>query len=365
MIDRVLRGAGGFEKESCRAYCHTSLPTATDLSRSNVETTTLSIVKLFGMPIPSPQPGDVVLIYSGNKSSFCSGFLQRALLDGGCFDKPWFSHAAIVLDSVFGYEACPKASISRSGCKLPAGVRLIPLADLIIDAPSVVILRHPAMPLSAAQAFEFDSPNIASLYGAAYSIFSLKKSAEERLPLLVKAIPDRFFFANVDPDAFTQMCLERPDVLENLKDYLPRELTARLGRDYFCSHLVVEVLLHAGLVEVGWDAPPSTPCGLYDLLKEKKWVEVQNTDYGEVIGNWISKPLIAQRTQYHLQSNLMELWRFIVTSRSIFSEWQDDPDEASETNLKILETFDRLAEKLQKDRQFVISLNKARKKGTQ
>ena len=234
----------------------------------------------------SPQPGDVIFLYGGDKLSFWSGFFQRGLFDHGRVVKPWFSHVAVVLNKEFAYEATPHSSVSSSGCALPEGVRLVPIADLVDDSHKILILRSPSGVIPSTDAFELRNAHIAGLYGATYSIYSLKRSAEEQISTLLKRVPDGPFKTKGTADAFVQIFREKPDALDRIKAYLPPELIEHIGQDYFCSQLVMDVLLHAGMLGPADKRSPITPCGLHDLLIEKQWVDVQESAYGNVKKDW-------------------------------------------------------------------------------
>jgi len=176
--------------------------------------------------------------------------------------------------------------MSPSGCSLPAGVRLVPIADLLDESHKVVILRRPSDLIPSADAFLTRNAHIAGLYGATYSIYSLKECAEEQVSALLKIIPDTPFETKGTPDEFVQLFEKKPGTLELIKAHLPPELVANIGQDYFCSQLVLDILLNSGLLKPDDAQSPTTPCSLFDLLVEKSWTEVQDTSYREVKTNW-------------------------------------------------------------------------------
>jgi hypothetical protein len=231
-------------------------------------------------------PGDVIFINGKNKSAFWSGFIQRALFDHGRLHRPWFSHVAIALDDRIAYEASPSTFETWSESDLPLGVRLILMIDLLVAAKDVVVLRSPQASTIPPDEFKISSPHVAGLYGGAYSLFSLKKEAENLIPIFAKAVPDKYFEKSTAPDEIAKMLIEDPNFWKDLKEHMPKDVVAQTSRHFFCSQLVLEILVHAGLLKDAKELKEITPSSLYDKLIDDRWTDVSDSDYAPAATEW-------------------------------------------------------------------------------
>jgi hypothetical protein len=129
------------------------------------------------------------------------------------------------------------------------GARLILLPDLLIQAHKRVVLRHPKAHELPPTEFDTASADIALKYGSEYSIERLRTSFEDVFPKIAGALPESVYTAikmkaAAPADDFVKLLKEDEEFWREIDRVLP---AGGVGRDFFCSHLVVRLLLHAKL----------------------------------------------------------------------------------------------------------------------
>jgi hypothetical protein len=182
------------------------------------------------------------------------------------------------------------------------GARLILLPDLLIPAKKTAVLRHPNADRVPASEFDLTSVHIARMYGSPYSIEKLRTSFEHLLPKLARLVPERacqliLTKAKAPPDDFAKLLMDNEEFKESIEKSLPGP---SLTNAFFCSQLVVAMLLHAGLLQEQPQLSNITPCGLFDLLKGMGWVDVTESDYGnDAIEAWKGSNKVRWQTNYY------------------------------------------------------------------
>ena len=233
----------------------------------------------------SPQPGDVIFIYSGGRDAFGSCILQRVVLNPST--GPWFSHVAIALSSRVAIEASTAADEGQptwSGATLGKGVRLQLLPDLIIPATTYAVLRNPnATDLS--EQFDVRTPHISRILGSGYSTKPLVDEARKGHAALDALIPGEWFQWTAKPDRIAEALRNDPEFRSGIERHLPAGEALASMSDYFCSQLASTLLSRAGVLS---ESPAlETPCTLFDRLAAAGWSDVTSAAYGpEMITEW-------------------------------------------------------------------------------
>jgi hypothetical protein len=313
---------------------------------------------------PTPQPGDVIFVYSRSIASYASCVIQWWKLPKERRKGVWFSHVAIALNDVVAFEASPihgaasdvdeSSTWSRvprtvvptegharfsplfgepADIEIPAnednseepipgigkkrlneGARLILLPDLLIPARRRVVLRHPkAHELSPAE-FDTASAHIALKYGSEYSIERLRTSFEEVFPRIAGALPEPVYTflkkkAAAPADDFVKLLEEDEEFWKEIDRVLP---AGGVGRDFFCSHVVARLLLHAKLLQEQPGDRNIMPSELFDRLIRDGWSDVTQTDYSDrAMSAWEQSDKNNWRIRYYEQIGTIANFRML------------------------------------------------------
>lgn len=229
-----------------------------------------------------PQPGDVLFINSPELVTYASWFVQ-SWLDADANDATRsFGHVAIMITDLLALEAMPtdpKDMIGQwTGSKLREGVRLIPIADLIIpimpSAEQLIVLRAPAVDEATLSNFTAPHPSVLQMLQSKYSIDMLRKEVEARAPKIVMNLfTSKFDWTSNPNDMTTRLNLDQ-ELRSKIKNMLPDLSLPDVARTYFCSQAVIKCLKIAGLVPNDFANDLTTPTGLYKLLDDRKWDDV-------------------------------------------------------------------------------------------
>ena len=240
--------------------------------------------------LKKPQALDV--LFTGGKedtASFLSLLLQPISDPGARRGTRRFAHVALVLDEWLALEAVPLGDAPEtgaySGAQLRAGVRLVPVHDLLHPlwgggAPFAVLRSRHADIAGATLALESES--IAEVMASEYSLTELRQAAEAKL----RVVPDvvtAWLRGKIDwssPQANLGAQLVGDEVRRSLERTIPGFTFPFKTCTYFCSKLVAELLTKGGIA--AFDRPPSSisPTGLFAVLTASAdWMDVTVSDY--------------------------------------------------------------------------------------
>jgi hypothetical protein len=166
----------------------------------------------------------------------------------------------MMVDDLIAIEAMPSAEDTDSawsGVKLVAGARFIPAGDVFTSAAEYQALRPPK---SANLTFDFDQADLAELLGSAYSLKHF------RFPISSKASDVSTFMVGKE---------SRRAVTNRLPGFQFRHE----GAHYFCSQLIVEILIRKSILPRATHLSFVFPIGLYKALSRLGWVDVTTTHY--------------------------------------------------------------------------------------
>jgi hypothetical protein len=259
---------------------------------------------------PTPNAGDVIFVYKPALTACLNCLVQsRINSDLGTPVSRWFSHVAIVLNEQVAFEATPTPSPkhnndSWSGAPhvvegkeiapnkkmmLNEGARLVLLPDLLYGATRRAVLRCPSSSPIPPNDFDLTAEHIGLMYGSQYSLSALRQSFEASLPVIAKSMSKPVVelidqIASSAADEFAKLLQDN--------NYFSSEIQRVLGtnpiRQFFCSQLVVAMLLHAKLIQNKPGLKNITPFGLFELLVTNGWQDVSDTDYSDdAIQNWL------------------------------------------------------------------------------
>lgn len=232
--------------------------------------------------------GDVIFLANadaGTKASIC---LQPLIDPDAKSCTRQFGHVAIVIGDLIALEAMP-SDVSDgtatealtgewSGASLASGVRLLPIADLVVPAmregSDILVLRCPDAPEHILDGMGAAHPAIAAMIGSAYSIELLKEQAKTIFwPKLVDLADPKLGGRSVPRDLATRVGLD-VDLRNFILEKFPGIDIPRAAQTYFCSQLVIAVLKIVGLLPEETATDLTTPTGLCALLTEKGWTDV-------------------------------------------------------------------------------------------
>jgi hypothetical protein len=244
---------------------------------------------------PAPEPGDLLFLNSLDTETKVSGYIQRKIDPDAAPSDRTFGHVAIVIDRILALEAVPAPDpkdLDKQLVRLPhtvevgkwsraelrGGVRLIPIADLVVPAmhPSaeLVVLRSPDVDTAARSNLTPLHPTILRLLGSQYSIDALKEKAKT----VFAGRLAKFIGAKVDWTSFPIDLATRIDIDDALREQtegmFPDYALPDLARTYFCSRLILACLRIAELLPANVATEMTTPTGLYQLLTDREWTDV-------------------------------------------------------------------------------------------
>jgi hypothetical protein len=241
-----------------------------------------------------PLPGDVLFFNSFDIGTIVSRIAQTKLDPDADGAIRTFGHVAIAISSLLALEAVPSdpedmrgqtavlkdtvAIGTWTGSELRGGVRLIPIADVVVPAmrggKEMIVLRTLDVNEEALSKFTPFNPEVLRMLGSQYSIDLLRDKAGARVPkALIDFFGSKFDWTSAPIDLSTRIGVDREfrkRVEERLLDYsLPDA-----ARTYFCSQAVIKCLKIAELVPNDLATDLTTPSGLYRLLVDRKWLDV-------------------------------------------------------------------------------------------
>jgi hypothetical protein len=250
-----------------------------------------------------PEPGDVLFLNSPstgaistmvnrNKVSHLVGRLLSGLVQKQLDPAPGnktFHHVAIVIDGLLALEAMPAPNPEHregrvfelphtvevgkwSGAELRGGVRLIPIADLVVPvmAPGgeLVALRSADANMATQSTVTPLRSEIVRALGSQYSLQVLKDKAETDFPMLTRLFGRWINLSSWPSDFATRVGVET-SLRESLEARFPDFVLHEAARTYFCSQFVLHYLRITGLCEPDTGTETATPSGLHQLLLDR------------------------------------------------------------------------------------------------
>jgi hypothetical protein len=243
-----------------------------------------------------PRPGDVLFLNSPDVETFVSRFAQTKIDPNAVAATRTFGHVAVTITDVLAIEAVPtdpKDLIGKSptlphtvkigewtGSELRGGVRLIPIADLVIPemrrGGHVVVLRTLDADEPKLSNFSPYHEGVQRILGSEYSIDVLKEQAGSIVPkALVDLIGPKFKWTSEPLDFATFVDVD-PALRHRIEERLPSYALPEVARTYFCSQVAAKCLEFAGLIAEEITTALTTPSGLYRILIDLKWIDVTN-----------------------------------------------------------------------------------------
>ena len=241
-----------------------------------------------------PRPGDV-LFFNSLDVATCLSCLAQTKLDPDAQDAiRTFGHVAVAVTNLLALEAMPSdpgdvgshpatftetlAIGAWTGSELRAGVRLIPIADLVVPAmrsnKELTVLRTLDVDEEAPSSFNPYHTDVLRMLGSQYSVDILRASASNLMPKNLAAfINPKLDWTSVPADLATRIGIDS-ELRERIEARLPDYSFYDAARTYFCSQAVVRCLKIAGLLEKGVGTDLTTPTGLFRLLLNRKWLDV-------------------------------------------------------------------------------------------
>jgi hypothetical protein len=237
---------------------------------------------------PKPRPGDVILVNSPNIETRMSRLWQIR-------DSPrTFGHVAITISELLAIEAVPadpKDMIGKvpqlpqtakfgdwSGVELRAGVRLIPIADLIIPAirrsAEYVALRKLDADEKILSRLTAHHEDVLNMLGSQYSIDVLINNAARILPKsVIERVGPKINWSSIPIDLVSHFSAEmRQSIATHFLDFVIPDV----ARTYFCSQLVIECLGLVELLSSNDTTTITTPSALYGKLHDRGWADVSD-----------------------------------------------------------------------------------------
>lgn len=246
----------------------------------------------------NPQPGDVIFLNASDVKTLVNR-IGQVLLDQDAAASPrTFGHVAIVVSDRLAIEAMPAdpddltgqsprlphtAKIGPwTGAELRAGVRLIPIPDLIIptiqQSAGLVVLRNPDIKDADLSQLSPFNDAVLRMLGSQYSIELLTKQAAAKLPEhLMGIIGPKLNWTSVPIDLASRLDSETRRTIEKNFTNLARPV----ARTYFCSQLVKNCLEVTSLIPGNVATEGTTPSGLYRKLNDRKWRNVTDEYFCE------------------------------------------------------------------------------------
>ena len=237
--------------------------------------------------VEQPKVGDVVFVSAEGKESAASQIIQKFVDPDARKSRRCFSHVAVVIDSLLALEAVPAPDSSPSfelpgavelsawtKSELRGGVRLIPIADLIIPQLEKGTLAVVRAAIPPCETFSLSHPVVLALMGSSYSIENLKTSALAWFPrTIADALSNKVNWTSRASDLAALADLS-PELRENIAARFPNYALPAATRTYFCSQLVITCLELAGMLSPDKTTELTTPTGLYQLLESNDWTDV-------------------------------------------------------------------------------------------
>jgi hypothetical protein len=241
-----------------------------------------------------PQAGDVLFFKRDDIETKHAGLVQRMLDRDARWALRTFGHVAIALDGVLALEAVPAEPNNSknnqfklpnttelsdwSGCELRGGVRLAPIADLVIHAmrtkSDFVVLRGPKMNPEVGSILGPVSPFVVRLLGSQYSLEALKREAKAIFgETLTGLVASNFNWTSIPIDIATKIDLGAKS-REQIAAMLPKCALPDAARTYYCSQLAICSLQACELFPPNVATDLTLPTGLYRLLHDRGWHDV-------------------------------------------------------------------------------------------
>lgn len=241
-----------------------------------------------------PQPGDVLFFNSFDLETIVSGIAQTKIDPDANEATRTFGHVAIVISNLLALEAVPSdpddmqsriatlrdtTAIGKwTGSELRGGVRLIPIADLVVpimhDEFEFVALRTLDVGDELVSNFTPFHRDVLPMLGSQYSIELLRQKTEARIPkALHRYLKSKFDWSSIPNDLATRIDID-PDLRTRIEKSLPDFSLPDAARTFFCSQAVIRCLRLSGIMPSDWGTDLVTPTGLYRLLVDHKWVDV-------------------------------------------------------------------------------------------
>ena len=241
-----------------------------------------------------PRPGDVLFFNWPDIETFVSRYAQTKLDPDAEEATRTFGHVAVTITDILAIEGVPvdpKDLIGKSptiantvkigewtGSELRGGVRLIPIADLVIPTMmrggDVIALRTLDADEGELSKFSPYHDGVLRMLGSQYSIDILKDRARSILPTkLLSLVGHKFNWTSKAMDLASMVDID-PELRRRVEEHLPNYSLPEAARTYFCSQLVAKCLEFAGLIPENTATPSTTPSGLYRILLDRKWIDV-------------------------------------------------------------------------------------------
>jgi hypothetical protein len=243
----------------------------------------------------SPKPFDVVFTRGKELSALVSVLIQPLGDDVARGADRTFSHVSVVINDSYALEAVPiddEPEIgSFSGSELHAGVRIIPVLDLVMPqrtagAQTAVFRSHRAASVPKGE-FDLRSKAILELFASEYSLEGLRDAIETKLRLVPEGIKEwlREKYNWTSPRQNVGALVDE-EVRLSLEKVIPGYKFPFKNSKYFCSKLVAELLERSQLYHFDSDPETVSPTGLYArLAKSTEWVEITDLDYAADVVN--------------------------------------------------------------------------------
>jgi hypothetical protein len=245
-----------------------------------------------------------LFINEGDYQTVGSVQVQRRVDKNASPSDRCFGHIAIVISDILAIEAVPSSPPAKehklfqiphavefgrwSRAELRGGVRLTPIADIVVPAMTAadfVALRHPKATNKSPSKLEPTGEFVVNRLGSRYSVDDLKTRAvaaysDGLLNLLpatfVQTLAERLAAksngSSSPTDFATRIALEE-ELREKIASTLPSYVLPEAARSYYCSQLAVEFLLELSWLESDPALDTATPTGLFHLLLQQ-WHDV-------------------------------------------------------------------------------------------
>lgn len=241
-----------------------------------------------------PRAGDVLFCSSNDIGTFVSRLVQQRLDPDATGAARSFGHVAVVISNLLALEAVPsnpkdmrgqtatlKDTIAIgewTGVELRGGVRLIPLADLVVPAmqrsEELMVLRSLDADEEALSTFSPHHPVVLRMLGSRYSIDELREQVVTWGPKNVMSfLASSMDWTSAPTDLATRVSLD-PELRKSIEERFPHYSLFEVARTYFCSQAVIRCLRIVGLIPDDFATELTTPTGLYRLLTDRKWADV-------------------------------------------------------------------------------------------
>jgi hypothetical protein len=305
--------------------------------------------------ILAPKPFDVIFTVEKGELYSLLNILMQPFGDPKAFiSNRRFSHVSIVLEEKLALEAVPMEDAPEigkfSGSELEAGVRMIPVLDLVVPAwksgnPFSVFRSRSAHSVNQPE-FAFQGKAILELFASEYSLSGFRDTIESKLKQIhapgLEALKQRFDWSS--PPRNLAALLVEPDVKDSLERAIPQYRFPFKNTRYFCSKLVAELLQRTGLFRFDTDLDKVSPTGLFVRLEEgDDWEDVTTSDYGDsaLEASSLSSPSVC-RLSYTLAMEQLLIGRHLLGIQSVV----DLMDKGTQKVTHDLEQFIELTDKL-------------------